>query len=112
MVVKVYIQISFLFLFSLPSYASFVFVETLGESAEFMLCISDDPKQKNKLGSKNNTDELMAKASSDSLYKVIFGSLPKNTLSDSGDKENDKRNKKGQFSFKMTDKVKPKSAFY
>jgi len=69
-------------------------------------------KDKDKPKADNKVEGLIPKASSDSLYKVIFGSLPKSTLSYSEDKESNKRNKKGRFSFEMTDKVKTKSAFY
>lgn len=71
-----------------------------------------DLKDKDKPKAENKVEELIPKASSDSLYKVIFGTLPKNAISMAENSKTSKQNKKGRFSFEMTDKVKTKSAFY
>jgi hypothetical protein len=76
---------------------------TLNESFDTLRLKLDDPNKTQK-------EPLMSKASSDSLYKVLFGSLPSSNAPEAKTKKESYKNK--SFSIKTTDKVKTKSAFY
>ena len=93
-----------LFILSLITSSTFGDVKSMSTKRQN----KDDPEKQKKSSLKIS---YLTKSSSDSLSFILFGISPTLDLNNSA-KVNKKRSTKSKFSFKMTDKVKTKSAFY